>query len=299
MICTIMDRCKNYFRSYSEDVATCGRTSKQGFSKKHTKNLLKRALMGQRLDIWFLRVMLISLFLLWSTNVFAIKITFVPTSYADLKKDIDRLKDNKELVKKVEKGFKFDDGLDGIKGKKSKCEEAFYASIVFGETKRAVLDAGYYLARSKEVNPEGYRYVDTAFILDEVSKVSFKTTGKERLNVAMKAHYDHLVINNKDGKALLKAGRGDLVELIVNTFEDDSKENFEKIIQELVKEKENANAANRDDQICLNFIFLAESVVGNRELNTKMMNTYLRLDTSEASRKFLSDFLDKLESEKN
>ena len=51
----------------------------------------------------------------------------------------------------------------------------------------------------------------------------------------MKAHYDHLVINNKDGKALLKAGRGDLVELIVNTFEDDSKENFEKIIQAGIK----------------------------------------------------------------
>ena len=105
MICTIMDRFKNYFRSYSEDVATCGRTSKQGFSKKHTKNLLKRALMGQRLDIWFLRVMLISLFLLWSTNVFAIKITFVPTSYEALKPKIAQLKNKKELVKKARKRF--------------------------------------------------------------------------------------------------------------------------------------------------------------------------------------------------
>jgi hypothetical protein len=127
------------------------------------------------------------------------QISFTPTSYEQLSGFIGQLNTKTSEIKVVESSFKFDDSIDGVKGKKtSNIESALYASLVFGENKTAVKDGIYYYKRCILNNKNGDSFASGLDVLCETAKSTFGVTNSEIDEIIVRAQYDHLLENNRN-----------------------------------------------------------------------------------------------------
>lgn len=187
-------------------------------------------------------------FLVLSTPIFA-KIVFKPTPYQKIAHLQDQVVSKQKEIKQVEHDFKFDDSIDGIKGRgTSEIENALYISLIFGEDKVAVMDSYYYFFRCNLKGlPDGYGYADSKYfagliILLKTAESTYHVTENEIIQIHIRAFSDHWLENNEYGKKLRAASREDLVETVAIAHETRAKKDMNMILQKAIDLAERMNA---------------------------------------------------------
>jgi hypothetical protein len=160
---------------------------------------------------------------------------FVPTCNQEW---VKQLNDKKfaGTIKEVEHDFKFNDGVDGKTGSKSPLEECLYASLVFGENKKAVLDGLYYFQRCLLKNEkDSNEFLEGYVILSETAQQSFGVTKDELAGISIRANCDHWLENKQCAIALKTDGREDLVEVVARAYVTGRDEDKQQILEETKK----------------------------------------------------------------
>lgn len=147
-------------------------------------------------------------------------IKFTPTSYEQLSGYIALLNDKTKQIKEVESDFKFNDSIDGIPGRgTSQIEDALYASLVFGEDKRAVMDGLYYFERCRLLNEAKRSSYAAGFaVLMNTAEKAFKVKGREIDEISIRAHFDHFKMNNEHGRQLAAAGYEEVIAIVARAY---------------------------------------------------------------------------------
>jgi hypothetical protein len=156
---------------------------------------------------------------------------FVPTCNQEW---VKQLNDKKfaGTIKEVEHDFKFNDGVDGKTGSKSPLEECLYASLVFGENKKAVLDGLYYFQRCLLKNEkDSNEFLEGYVILSETAQQSFGVTKDELAGISIRANCDHWLENNEYAIKLKNDGHEDLVEVVARAYVTGKEEEKHNILE--------------------------------------------------------------------
>jgi hypothetical protein len=159
------------------------------------------------------------------------RVGFVPTCNQEW---VKQLNDKKfaGTIKEVESSFGFDDGIDGIKGQRSKDENCLYASLVLGENKKAVLDGLYYFQRCLLKNEkDSNEFLEGYVILSETAQQSFGVTKDELAGISIRANCDHWLENNEYAIKLKNDGHEDLVEVVARAYVTGKEEEKHNILE--------------------------------------------------------------------
>jgi hypothetical protein len=163
-------------------------------------------------------------------------ISFTPTSPEQLSGYIGLLNTKTSEIKVAESDFKFNDSVDGIKGRgTSKEENALYASIVFGENKTAVMDGIYYFKRCILNNKNNSGFYNKGFItLCNTATKAFGVTDEEINEISIRAHYDHFSESNTAAKKLIADGREDLIVTVARAYVTGSSQDKNEIVNKAI-----------------------------------------------------------------
>lgn len=129
-------------------------------------------------------------------------ITFTPTSYSELRTDIQLLRTKSSEIKAVEQGFHIDENIDGRPGL-SRLEQCLYAVLVVRDDQKAVLDGIYYLERNRLLNSERHEYSQSLTKLIDSAEKIYRVSDDQIKAAIVQAYTDHLLETNPNAKKLI------------------------------------------------------------------------------------------------
>lgn len=168
------------------------------------------------------------------------EILFEPVSLANLSDWISQYPAKSKAIKEVEKDFQISSNTCGSTIYGRQINKALYSLLVIGEKGKDVENAIYYYQSCLLIVNQ--RHSDGLDILIATGEKSFKISTSQIDEIKIRAYFDHLIKQDKNGQMLHRLKRDRAIELLLRHYIVDSKK-YESEITDFASEFIGSDAA--------------------------------------------------------